>query len=106
MLFVFFFSLQGMETSHLMVSRDLGLMVSKVLMDNRVPLVAKDRQEKATDSRPPMEARVAVRMLVPKGKQEVVVVAAAAAAMEDGVRVCLFIHLYNLLSSSRDDSLL
>ncbi|XP_024132961.1 TATA-binding protein-associated factor 2N isoform X2 [Oryzias melastigma] len=89
----------GMETSHLMVSRDLGLMVSKVLMDNRVPLVAKDRQEKATDSRPPMEARVAVCMLVPKGKQEVVVVAAAAAAMEDGVRVKVVVKVGGLVGT-------
>lgn len=84
-----------MEKSRRMVSRHPRLMASQVHMDNRVPLVPKDRQGKVSASRAPMEARVALHMLVPKAKQPL--------AMEDGVRVCSQVHWYNFLSFSRDD---
>ncbi|XP_020564055.1 TATA-binding protein-associated factor 2N isoform X2 [Oryzias latipes] len=81
----------GMEKSRRMVSRHPRLMASQVHMDNRVPLVPKDRQGKVSASRAPMEARVALHMLVPKAKQPL--------AMEDGVRVKVVVKAGGLVGT-------
>ncbi|XP_035796964.2 TATA-binding protein-associated factor 2N isoform X2 [Amphiprion ocellaris] len=74
----------GMATSPLLIAnKGPGLMDSKVLMDSKGPMVARDREEMATDNKAPMADRA-------------VVVALVVAAMEDGVKVKVAVRVGGL----------